>query len=65
MGMEFAIEKCALLVIKSGKRHQTHGIEQPNQDKNRTLAENDTYKYIGILEADNIKQVKIKNKIQK
>ena len=32
--MEFGIEKCALLVMKSGKRHLTDGIELPNQDKN-------------------------------
>ena len=50
---------------ESGKRHITDGIELPNQDKNRTLAENETYKYFGILEADTIKQVEMKNKIQK
>ena len=47
--MEFGIEKCALLVMKSGKRHLTDGIELPNQDKIRTFAENETYKYLGIL----------------
>ena len=65
IGMEFGIEKCALLVMKSGKRHLTDGIELPNQDKIRTLAENETYKYLGILEADTIRQVEMKNKIEK
>ena len=65
IGTEFGIEKSALLVMKSGKRHLTDGIELPNQDKIRTLAENETYKYLGILEADIIKQVEMKNKIQK
>ena len=65
VGMKFGIEKCALLVIKSGQRHLTDGIELPNQDKIRTLAENETYKYLGILEADTIKQVEMKDKIQK
>ena len=37
----------------------------PNQDKIRTLAENKNYKYLGILEADTIKQVEMKGKIQK
>ena len=37
----------------------------PNQDKTRTLGENETYKYLGILEADTIKQVEMKDKIQK
>ena len=63
--MEFGIEKCVLLVIKSGKRHLTDGMEIPNQDKIRTLGEKETYKYLGILEADTIKQVEIKDKIQK
>ena len=65
IGMEFVIEKCALLVMKSGKRHLTDGIELPNQDKIGTLAENETYKYLRILEADTIKQAEMKNKIQK
>ena len=63
--MEFGIEKCAMLFMKSGKRHMTLGIELPNQDKIRTLRENETYKYLAILEADTIKQVQMKDKIQK
>ena len=65
IGMEFNIENCTMLVMKSGKRHLTDGIELPNQDKIKTLAENETYKYLGILEADSIKQVEMKEKIQK
>ena len=65
VGMEFGIEKCAILVMKSGKRHITDGMGQPNQDKIRTLGENETYKYLGILEADTIKQVEVKDKIPK
>ena len=51
--------------MKSGKQHQIDGIELPNEDKIRTLAENESYKYLRILEADTIKQVERKNKIQK
>ena len=47
------------------EKWQTDGIELPNQDKIRVLAENETYKYLGISEADTIKQVGMKNKIQK
>ena len=65
IGMESGKEKCAMLVMKSDKRHLTDGIELPNQDKIRTLGENETYKYLGILEADTIKQVQMKGKIQK
>ena len=48
--MEFDMEKCALLVMEIGKRHLTDGRELPNQDKIRTLEQNETYKYLGILE---------------
>ena len=62
IGMEFGIEKCAMLGMKSAKRHLTDGMELPNQDNIRTPGEKETYKYLGILEADTIKQVEIKEK---
>ena len=65
IGIEFGIEKCAMLVIKSGKRQLTDGMELPNKDKIKTLAENETYKYLGILEADTIRQMEMKEKIKK
>ena len=37
----------------------------PSQDKIRTLGEKETYKYLGILEADTLKQVDINDKIKK
>ena len=55
-----------MLVLKSGKQHLIEGMELPNQDKIKTLGEKETYKYLGILEADTIKQVEMKEKkIQK
>ena len=54
-----------MIVIRNGKRQLTDGMELPNQDKIKTLAENETYKYLGILEADTIKQMEMKEKIQK
>ena len=50
IGIKFGIEKCAMLVMKSRKRHLTDGMERPNQDKIRTLGEKETCKYLGILE---------------
>ena len=41
MGMEFGIEKYAMIFMKNGKRHLTDGMELPNQDKIRTLGENE------------------------
>ena len=53
-----------MLVKKSGKRQLTDGMELPNQGKIKTLAENETYKYLAILEADSIKQKEMKEKFQ-
>ena len=64
-GMEFGTEKCKMLIIKSGKRHMTEEINLPNQEKIRTHWEMETYKYLGILEADTIKPVEMKEKIKR
>ena len=40
-------------------------MELPNQDKIRTLGEKENCKYLGILEADTIKQVEMKEKTKK
>ena len=40
----------------------TDGTELANQDKIKTLGEKETYKCLGILEADTIKQVEMKEK---
>ena len=63
--MEFGIEKCAMLVMKSGKQHLIDGMQLPSHDKVKTCRENKTYKYLGILEADTIKLVEMKEKIKK
>ena len=39
------------------------GIKLPNQGKIRTHREKETYKYLGILEAETIKQEEMKEKI--
>ena len=56
--MEFGIEKYAMLIMKSGKWRK-----QPNQGKIRTFGVKETYKYLGILEADTIKQAEMNEKI--
>ena len=38
--MEFSREKCAMLVMKSGTRDMTDGMEVPNHDRIRTLEGN-------------------------
>ena len=54
--MECGIEKCAMLVMKSGKRHLINGMELPNQEKIRMLRKNKTCKYLGTLEAVEMKE---------
>ena len=63
--MELGIEKYAMRVMKSGKRHLADGMELLNQDKIRTLREKKTYKYLRILKADTIKQQEMEEKIRK
>ena len=55
IGVEFVIENYAMLVMKSGKRHLTDGMELPNQDKIRTFRVKKNFKYLGIMEAESIK----------
>ena len=43
IGKEYGIEKCAMLVMKSGKRHLTDGMGLPNQDHIKTLGEKETW----------------------
>ena len=61
--MEFGLERCAMLEIKSGIWHVTERVELPNRVIIRTLGEKEIYKYLGILEVDTIKQVEMKEKI--
>ena len=35
IGIKFGLEKCALLMIRSGKRQTTGGIQLPNKDVRR------------------------------
>ena len=51
-----------MLAMKSGKQHMTDGMERLNHDKIRTLGEKGTHKYLGISEADTIKQMQMKDK---
>ena len=63
--MESGIEKRTLLVMKSGKRHMMNGVKLQNPVVIRTLGEKESYKYLGILEVDTIKQQEMKEKSKK
>ena len=47
--MEFGIEKCAMLVMKSGKRHTADRIELPNQNKMRNARRKQNLQILGNL----------------
>ena len=50
---------------KKWEKQLTEGLERPNQERIRIVGEKDIYKYLGILEADIIKQVEMKEKNEK
>ena len=50
---------------KKWEKQLTEGLERPNQERIRMVGEKDIYKYLGILEADIIKQVEMKEKNEK
>ena len=62
IGMEFGIEKYAVLIMRDGKQQMMEKTELPNQEKIKMLREKETYKYLGILEVDTVKQVELKEK---
>ena len=53
-----------MLVMKSGKRYMTKGIDLQNQVVITTLVGKENYKYLRILEVDTIKQAEMKGKIK-
>ena len=52
IGMEFGMEKRAMLVMEKGKIVKSVGIELPDGKVIKSLQEGESYKYLGILEAD-------------
>ena len=65
IGMEFCIEKCAVLVIEKGKTVKSVGIKLPDGKVIKSLQEGESYKYLGILEADKFLGEEMKLKVSK
>ena len=63
--MEFGIEKCSMLVMQKGKIVKSVGIELPNGKVIKSLQEGESYKYLGILEADKFLEEKMKLNVWK
>ena len=58
IGMEFGIEKCVMM--EKGKIVKSVGIEFPDGKVIKSLQEGESYKYLGILEADKFLEERMK-----
>ena len=65
IGMQFGLDKCAVLMMKRGKIIKSEGIELPNDEKIRSLKEDDSYRYLGILQSNEIQRKDMKEKVGK
>ena len=65
IGMEFGIEKCAMLVMEKGEIVRSVGIELPDVKVIKSLQEGESYKHLGILEADKFLEEKMKLNVSK
>ena len=62
--MEFGLKKRGVLVLKRGKVVKMKGVTPPDGQAMKQIAE-DGYRYLGILELDSVKEVKMKIQCQK
>ena len=62
--MRFGLQKCATLTMKRGKKVEDVGIILPDNEMMKDLADED-YKYLGVLEACDIKMDKMKATLTK
>ena len=62
--MQFKIVKCVMLVIKKGKIVTSDDTELPNEKVIKSL-EGESYKYLGVLEADEVMVRKMKVNVKK
>ena len=65
IGMEFVIEKCAMLVMEKGKIVKSVGIELPGGKVIKSLQEGESYKYLEVIEADKFLEEKMKLNVSK
>ena len=65
VGMEFGIEKCAMLVLKRGQVATSNGIKLPDESVIKSVKGGESYKYLGMLQADQIKHQEMKDKVMK
>ena len=61
ISMEFGLDKCATLAIIKSKVTETQSMNLPNNNI-KGLNLDETYKYLGILQADDVKHKQVKKK---
>ena len=64
INMEFGIEKCARVGLKRGKIVIKEGLKLANGKEIRNLNENEQYKYLGVLEKEDIYHQNVKSNVQ-
>ena len=65
IGMEFGVEKCAMLVIKRGKVVESNGIDLPNNETIKSIHEENGNKYLGVMEANQVLSGQMKERLRK
>ena len=63
IGMKFSIEKCSMLVMKRGKKVKSNGIKLLDDTVMKALRDEEGYKYLGILQADDLQKKEMKIKV--
>ena len=63
--MEFGLDKRAILIIKRGKKVEANGVNLPDEKKIRSLKEDESYKYVGVLEVEDLKRLEMKENLKK
>ena len=59
VGMEFGIKKCGVVTMKRGNLIKCNEIKLSNGDTIKEV-DDESYKYLGILELDNVKEKEMK-----
>ena len=62
IGREFGLKKCGVVILKKGKLVNFDRVHLPNQEIMKEVDENG-HTYLGILELDEIKEHKMKNRV--
>ena len=63
IGMDFGVEKSAMLVMKRGKKTTSDGIKLPDNIVIKSLKEGEGYKYLGILQIDEVQEKETKRNV--